>query len=48
MMQHRPNPYSQINDKETFAERQARVRAQTQKDEEAMAKTTDRKERIEL
>lgn len=37
-MQQPPNPYSQINDKETFAERQARVRAQTQKDEEAVAR----------
>jgi hypothetical protein len=32
-----PNPYSRINDTETYAERQARVKAQTQRDEEAAA-----------
>jgi hypothetical protein len=32
------NEYSQINDTETYAERQARVRAQTQKEEERAAK----------
>jgi hypothetical protein len=46
-MQNPHNPYSRINDTETFAERQARVKAQTQKDEE-WAKTTDREELVEL